>query len=382
MSTTKLVNRQTVGLLLAAGCASWSIGCAKTVKHIHINPCVSATALAIPVAEVQQVRLVPISTQDRRELDYWENAVGSPVVWPAPECANPLPPSDSLLVVSWNVHVGHGDLDSLVDDIRGARFIVGDSIQHFVLLIQEAFRRGDDVPVLTSKHGLTRCPNAIKPGIDITNQATELGLALFYVPSMRNSKCKRFSAPEDRGNAILSTLPLSEFTTIELAKGRQRRVVALASVNGVNTRGRDWTLRLASIHFDTGDEGLLGWSPYHGVRARNRQATHLAQALGCPRFGVAAGDLNSTIPGFDRAKHRLGKVFPASDHPDGATYGEYLPYVDFLLGFHLDYMFVRAGTTHSYAHSGRLYGSDHSPIYGWIKFNEPAPDCTVTTSQG
>ena len=71
--------------------------------------------------------------------------------------------------------------------------------------------------------------------IDIVEAAGRLGLSLVYVPSMRNGS----DTDEDRGNAILSTEPLSDVAAVELPFERQRRVAidAAVSVTGQGLAG-------------------------------------------------------------------------------------------------------------------------------------------------
>ena len=60
---------------------------------------------------------------------------------------------------------------------------------------------------------------------------------MLYAPSMRNGESA--GGGEDRGNAIVSTLPLADPTVIELPLERQRRVVVAASIAcGIAARAR------------------------------------------------------------------------------------------------------------------------------------------------
>ena len=68
-----------------------------------------------------------------------------------------------------------------------------------------------------------------------------------YVPSMRNGG---LTSKQDRGNAILSSLPLDELSAIELPFERQRRVAIAATVAGHTRAGTPWSLRVASVHLD------------------------------------------------------------------------------------------------------------------------------------
>jgi hypothetical protein len=65
-------------------------------------------------------------------------------------------------------------------------------------------------------------PSAIRPGrpgLDVVALAKKYDLSLAYVPSMRNGSATDPLEREDRGNAILSTEPLSDARAIELPFG-------------------------------------------------------------------------------------------------------------------------------------------------------------------
>jgi endonuclease/exonuclease/phosphatase family metal-dependent hydrolase len=150
------------------------------------------------------------------------------------------------VVVTWNVHVGAADFDGFVRRLRAGEF-TDVTASRFVLLLQEVMRKGDEVP--RSAAGGVRIPKGVGHATsvqrhDIVAVAARLGLALHYVPSMRNGTLP--SANDDRGNAILSTESLADLAAIELPFGRQRRVAVAASIA---LPGRDCApqvLRLAS----------------------------------------------------------------------------------------------------------------------------------------
>ena len=48
-----------------------------------------------------------------------------------------------VVFVSWNVHVGSGDIRSFVNDLRAGVHTDGRRFPHYVLLLQEAVRTGD-----------------------------------------------------------------------------------------------------------------------------------------------------------------------------------------------------------------------------------------------
>src|SRR5690606_31187168 len=101
---------------------------------------------------------VPEGESHRAILNRWCEAVGPAVYLPQRSAASDvaritsepddsaqaaLPVADSVLVVAWNNHVGGGALEQFVDDVRAGRLTNGDSVHHFVLLLQEVYRSSD-----------------------------------------------------------------------------------------------------------------------------------------------------------------------------------------------------------------------------------------------
>src|SRR5262245_44517830 len=222
---------------------------------------------------------------DRIELDEWCRTVGPAIVDAAAAPATP-PRLDDLIVVSWNVEVGGGDVDALLD-----RF--GAPGRPIVLLLQEAYRSGSAVPSLRAD---VEVPGRIAPtsrlGVrrSIEEIAVRRGLSLVYVPSMRNGHGDH---AEDRGNAILSTLPLAGPIAIELPFEHQRRVAVAANVTIADANGLPSPLRLVSAHLDaraSWRHGLLLWF------GRARQAAALVEAIHRDHVAtILGGDFNSWL---------------------------------------------------------------------------------------
>ena len=83
--------------------------------------------------------LSPVEGRDARAMARWRAAVGSPLITVnAPRTSNG---SDRLTVISWNVALDGGDIVQLVRDVQGRA-----PERPIVLLLQEVFRSGDDVP--------------------------------------------------------------------------------------------------------------------------------------------------------------------------------------------------------------------------------------------
>src|SRR6476646_866843 len=103
-----------------------------------------ATCLARAGGDVHWLRVSP--ERERRSIDRWCAGVGPPARISGGQRSENL--TGSLVVVSWNTHVGAGDIDQLVADLRSGR-LGGAPPAPFVILMQEAYRAGADVPSRT-----------------------------------------------------------------------------------------------------------------------------------------------------------------------------------------------------------------------------------------
>jgi len=274
--------------------------------------------------------IAPFSEKDRGHLRSWCDAVGPVVVHEPDRPANRT--SQSLIVVSWNMAVGHGDLPKLLGEVSAA-----DANADVLLLVQEAYR---------SKTPPSRCPRgsgrAFALGLprapdseDIIDFATRTQMYAAYAPSMRNGTDCSAEPREDRGNAILSTLPISDVAVIELPFAQQRRVAIAARIDGL--RG------VISTHFDT-------------LRGHTRMAEAMAQAvhlLGWKRHFIIAGDFNSALP-IDRGQREMKRRFAEVDCGSGPTHQ---------FGRRLDHMFIAQDDVSFPCRTGaRRHGSDHRPL--------------------
>ena len=256
---------------------------------------------------------------------------------------------EDITFVSWNVHVGSGDIRAFVKDLVSGAHTDRRRVRHYVLMLQEAVRTNEVPPLAAAASGAPRIPaHAQGSPIDIVQIGRELGLSLIYVPSMRNGQSTE-DAAEDRGSAIVSTLPLANPVAIELPGERQRRVVIIAQVG---------TFSVAVVHLDAlgGRQRLrLFWTPW----MRDVQVRSTASVLPDGPLVVGA-DLNTWHGRDELAARFLGHLFratPLSVDRQG-------------LGLRvLDYMFFRAGPQQRarYRQVERRYGSDHRPLVGWIE---------------
>jgi endonuclease/exonuclease/phosphatase family metal-dependent hydrolase len=325
------------------------------------------TSVDSSVFDVQWLRAS--SGGDRRALDQWCAGVG-PAVRHATRAADGDRMS-SLVVITWNTNVGGGDIRGLVRDLRAGALTGGVPVTQFVLLVQEAFRAGSEVPrnaqALMPRRIDSKPPSSARE--DIVATARDLGLELFYVPSMSNRWDTVARGAEDRGNAILSTLPLRELCAVELPYEGQRRVAAVATVRGLDDVGQPWSLRLVNVHLDN----RARWSRvYRSLGAsRTRQARALVEQLGLSDMSVPTvlgGDLNTwASAGLEGAEEVLRTHFPL---PSAEQTKRTLAVSHGVGAMRLDHLMFRLeeGATARAERLDDARGSDHYPLLGRIEF--------------
>jgi endonuclease/exonuclease/phosphatase family metal-dependent hydrolase len=303
-------------------------------------------------AAVQWIVAEPAA--DRAALDGWCRAVGPAVFIDAPIAGAAPARIEDVAVVSWNIDVGGGDLEALLDHVGANRG------RPVVILVQEAYRGGALVPAVAdaaSSPGRISPAPPSGPRRGIVETAQRLGLSVFYVPSMRNGLD---NPPEDRGNAILSSLPLSDLSAIELPFEHQRRVAAAASVRVADSAGRESQLHVVSAHLDVQASWRRGRFLWFG---RVRQARALFSAVDrLPYPKILAGDFNSWLGDAEPELREARSRFPQTPQPDAhVTFPVIGPF-----GFHLDHLFFRlpAGWNASVSRIDGRWGSDHRPLMG------------------
>jgi endonuclease/exonuclease/phosphatase family metal-dependent hydrolase len=307
----------------------------------------------------------PDGRRDRDALARWCDTVGPVLLQPlASQSAAPV--IDRLAVMTWNVHVGSGDVADVFRRLRAGEFTGGAPVEHFVLLLQEAYRRDTAVPAQIPRGfpAPSRIAARIGRGPDISHTAKDLGVALFYVPSMRNGIAS--VDPEDRGNAILSTLDLHDPVVVELPMENQRRAAVVATVQAQARDGSPWLLRVANVHLDT-SLAITRGGPF---AARSRQAHALIDSLRTPPDipTVLAGDFNTWWGPTEPALNILRSAFPQT--PRSVNTKTWTG----PLGLHaqLDYIFLRGPLTPAVVQ--RLpsrFGSDHYPLLAIVSPSPP-----------
>ncbi|HTM05061.1 MAG TPA: endonuclease/exonuclease/phosphatase family protein [Vicinamibacterales bacterium] len=285
-----------------------------------------------------------------------------------------------LTIVDWNVHVGSGQVGELLDRLpldaaqgrpfdtaqgrpfdaaqgrpfdtaqgrpldaaQGRPFDAaqGRQPEGIVLLLQEAYRSGEEVPDAPPGLDVPAKIHRHPRTLDIVSIARARGLNLAYVPSMRNGSGTGVGEREDRGSAILSSEPLSDVTAIELPIGHERRVAVLATVT---PRGGT-PVRVVAAHFDV-------------LRGARQQGEHLAAYLmshPSPLPIVLGIDANAIAGAHSGAVHAIEKVAPRLRLCGTGRTNAWLARIDFLFSNLPSSSIDRCETLHD------RYGSDHSP---------------------
>lgn len=318
----------------------------------------------------------------------WCGSVGDPVVRLTPSVDFPEWISGrSLEVVTWNQNVGGGDLYSLLAGELGLQCRQGPpgsvtEVDPFVVLLQETWRHSDDLPVVEDE---SIVPRTVDPdrgpdgGDDVTDVAEACGLALVYVPSARNGPDSGERPGEDKGNAILSTVPLTAPIALDLPFEAGRKVAVAASIR---TPGGE-RMRVVSVHLDVAS--TLVRTLRSGNQTRTRQAEGLIDGLDkAERDGplnaitLVGGDFN-TWAASETALKRMRQAFPDSPAWDGLH--TWRP-----LHLPVDHVFFRNGpftnvTVRGYRRIAEHYGSDHFGRRVAVEY-APAPTRRTQESGG
>lgn len=293
--------------------------------------------------------------QDAARADAWAAGVGDVRI----ETSVPKGRSAEgrVALVSWNIAVGEGDLEGFVVDLLAGRLTDGEPPSDFILLLQEAHRRDGSVPATLPADAeyADRLPDDVQVLAPLHEVVAGLAvtisrpLDLIYVPSMRNGQVGVGAAPEDRGNAIVSTLPLEDPLAIDLPIFQRRTAVSAVVAAGRSDERSD-CLRATSVHFDvfTADVAMLSH--------RQRQASAVVQGLEQTgeRRQLIGGDLNSVRGDLADFVERVAEFAPDGQCPDAPTHSGRVDTA-------LDHMFSR-GFDLACIVTPDTYGSDHLGI--------------------
>jgi endonuclease/exonuclease/phosphatase family metal-dependent hydrolase len=286
----------------------------------------------------------------------------------APIALDLAPPPDniarSVVVLSWNVWIGRGRLREVVARIRSGDFAAQGAQPEapIVVLAQEAYRRDPTIPPDSTGPAGRILATQSDDQEDIVETARALGMNLRYAPSMRNGTLQ-----SDRGNSILSNLPLQDAEAVELPLVLQRRVAVSATLK-VGTR----SLRVVSAHLDPRGPPGRQWL---GAAGRALQARHLLTSLHHDTV-ILGADLNLGRGRYERAWRTLRDAGFTSGIPASAPAWRHT--------FHamprlvLDYLLLRDSSglveqarvhrldEHPRDRGPLVFGSDHHPLLARI----------------
>jgi hypothetical protein len=325
-----------------------------------------ASLLAARDGSIQWV----VPSSDERALDRWCAAVGEPVIRQSRTRSAKSPRgNDSIRIVSWNVSLGGGEVVPLLEELGVSCTGTDRDQRDVVLLAQEAVRRSDALPWMNGnvRHQRRLDGHPVRsPQMDILDAADRCDLHLVYVPGSRNGG-EQDGPPEDVGNAILSTLPLSDPFAVEMPKEASRRVAAGATIRGHGGEG----IRVVSVHFNTwpGPWKLLRT----GNSSRVRQALALIEALEVVARGsehqipiVAGGDLN-TWSVSEGALKQLRAYFSSSPEWHGQPTRKSFPTDHLLLRLPSGGASLSADLALvDYGRLDETFNSDHHPVTAWM----------------
>jgi endonuclease/exonuclease/phosphatase family metal-dependent hydrolase len=335
----------------------------------------------------------PTRAGDNAQLERWCASLGPLVVDTLPPASfGTLGAGDSLVIAVWNTDAGAGYLTAFLETelgltCDGPASTLRPGAPHAVILIQEALRRSNEIPDVP-KSRVTPPPvkEEVHPGprLDVVEVARNCGLSLLYAPGARNDWRQRDGKREDKGNAILATLPLSDPIVVELPFEAARRVVPFATIR---TAEGD-SLRVASVHLITTPPPARALMT--GGSSRERQALGLLDGLrrierdrsgeagmrdsanargrdpgASPVSTIIAGDLN-TWSNRETALRDLRADFPESPAPLAEPTRGPFP-TDHLLFRRAAASSARIADS-SYRRIDAPYYSDHHPIVIVVSF--------------
>ena len=343
------------GLALVAATAA-AIASQRNGDTPPVLPC----AARMSIGPARTVTWLAGPVDDAAALDRWCRGVGPPVFAERPRSA-PVPALEDLVFVTWNAHLAEGRLTDLIGALRSGALTDGQPVQHFVLLVQELFRRGDAVPKFAGDVRSAYAIRARDPDApDATAYAAALGLSVLYVPSMRNGH----DLQEDRGNGIVSSEPLLDPTALELPFERQRRVALGASIDVRTTTGIK-RLNLVDVHLEPLSSPSSLWIFRN---PRRRQISAVIDYLGSARIvgrGAAAGtvlggDFNTIQGGPDEDAYIRARAWSTSLVEEDRRTTHYMGRIDYLFFNLAD---GRQATTRRL---DQRFGSDHYPVLGRV----------------
>lgn len=306
----------------------------------------------------------------------WCATVDEPVLQLTPASTfSSWEPNQGLEIISWNMEIGEGNLYRMLReefglDCSAARPSVRSGRPPFVVLLQEVWRYSASMPQVEGSSVVPRVIDLERetgPNSDIVVAAKACGLALVYVPSARNGADDSARSDQDKGNAILSTLPLSTPIAMDLPLEGGRKVAVAATVYGPGGQ----RVRLMSVQLDA--VSTLVRTLLSGNQTRARQTNGLVDAIDraendgpLTAVNLIGGDFN-TWTSTEYSLKLMRQAFPESPEWDG---------LDTRGSFPMDHIFFRRKSFTMYSVDGyrRLedsYGSDHTGRGVTLRYTAP-----------
>ena len=308
-----------------------------------------------PVSAIKWIRVAPAN--EAVQLDRWCAGVGPPLVRSVPP-ATPSAPEIPVLV-TWNTHEGGGNIDALVADLKAGR-LTGHPVSSFVLLLQEVYRSGPDVPARApAMPAWAAAELSPRAGWQARRhrgrrRAAEAGRLLRAVDAQRRAR------RHDRGSRQRDPLDAAAVGSHGHRAAARAPAARGAPGHGDVSRapgGSALPLHVVCTHFTNMVMHHLWVLSESG---RLRQARALSQVL--PEDGalVVAGDFNAWFGDRDAAVKELAKVVPhVSSEDRRATFGP----------MRLDHVLARLppGWRTTVRRADSRYGSDHYPLVASIE---------------
>jgi endonuclease/exonuclease/phosphatase family metal-dependent hydrolase len=232
-----------------------------------------------------------------------------------------VPPGPALITaITWNTHGGRGDLSRLVADLE--RGDVFPQPRAYVLLLQEAAM--DELTAIAAPRQWSVCFAAV-----------------------------RGTGDRPRGNAIVSSVVLTDPRVVPLPRVRQSRTAATARVEVAGQ-----ALFVASVHL----ENRVSWwrGGMFSDTARHQQAEGLLRALPADSPGILGGDLNTWLGPNEPAWRALVLRFADTpDWPGLPTFRNRLVLDHLLMDLPDGWRMTRRVLADD-------YGSDHRPVLAMV----------------
>ena len=341
-----------------------TLGVCLTVATVTLHGCAGRST----VAHFDMVQLdgpapairwmAPELDADRSSLGNWRVSVGPPVV--VSPATRPTEPSDRLVVVNWNMHVGGGDIAGLLADVR--RRHGGAPV---VFLLQEAYREGPEVPVRLEAHAsfasMIRSlrPDGSREEIESVAAAARPARLLRALDAQRRAGSVSRRSRQRHPLDAAADRPDGDRAAVRAAAPRGRRGNRRRRHQRPGRRGRFASCRRISTT----------WS------ARGACGSPAASSAAPARRAGWSRRCRATIRSCSAPISTRGSAFTTAPTAPPQRRSRQRRVTDRRATFHgmlrLDHLFFRLdeGWRAQFARADNTFGSDHYPLVGEIRFD-------------